>query len=87
VPDATTAPGLTIPEFAKRYRIGRDAARAMIRRGDVVAVNVAATACGRPRWIVTPEALAEFERRRSAAPPSKPPRRRKRTQEVDYFPD
>jgi hypothetical protein len=79
--------GLTIPEFARRYRIGRDAARAMIRRGDVVAINVAATACGRPRWIVTPEALAEFEKRRQSGPAPKPPRRKKRTAVIDFYPD
>ena len=50
--------GLTVPEFCRRYRKGEDAVRAMIARGELVAVNVASTLCGKPRWVITPEAIA-----------------------------
>jgi hypothetical protein len=60
-----------------------------IRRGELKAINVATALCGKPRWVVTPEALAEFERRRVGGPPPKKERkRRKRDPDfIDYYPD
>jgi hypothetical protein len=81
------AVSLTVSEVAKRYRISRDKVRGFITRGELVAVNVAATLCGRPRFVITPEALARFEKRREAAFPPKPQRRKKPTGLVDFFPD
>jgi hypothetical protein len=82
----TVDPGLTVRDVARRYRVGEDKVRAWIRRGELAAVNTAAL-CGRPRWVVSTEALAAFERRRTASPPPKPPRRRRRQALVDYYPD
>jgi hypothetical protein len=59
----------------------------MIARGELGAVNTAAARCGRPRYVVLPHHLTEFERQRSAAPPPKPPRRRKKPYTIDYYPD
>jgi hypothetical protein len=59
----------------------------MIARGEVVAVNTASTVCGKPRWIILPEALATFERRRRSAGPAPKPRRQKRSDIVDFYPD
>ena len=43
---------------------------------------------GRPRWVITPEALAAFERARTGGPATQQvPRRRRRLQAVDYFAD
>ncbi len=86
--DADAAPGrsLTVSEVARRYRVGEDKVRTWIRRGDLRAINTADVACGKPRYVVPPEALDEFERRRSAASPPKP-KRQKRSQEIDYFPE
>jgi hypothetical protein len=61
--------------------------RAWIGRGELKAINTATALCGKPRWVVTVESLAEFERRRAGGPPPKPERRRKRSYAVDYFPD
>jgi hypothetical protein len=61
--------------------------RAWIRRGDLSAINTADVNCGKPRFVVTAEALVELERRRAAAEPPKASRRKRRAQEVDYFPD
>jgi hypothetical protein len=61
--------------------------RAWIRRGELKAINTAGALCGKPRFVIPPEALAAFERSRDAAPPPKPPRRRKRIQVTDYYPD
>ncbi len=85
--DTTAAAGLTTADVAKRYRVGQDRVRAWIAAGELRALNTASAQCGRPRYVVTPEALAEFERRRAAGPPPKAPRRRRQAAAVDYYPD
>jgi hypothetical protein len=80
--------GLTVFDVARRYRVGQDKVRAWIARGELRAVNTAAALCGRPRWVIPADALADFERRRSGGPPPKPPRRRRRAAgELDFYPD
>jgi hypothetical protein len=83
MPEIPTA--LTVAEVARRYRMGKVKVRALIARGELRAMNVATSLSSKPRWIVLPEALAEFERGRAALPPS-PARRKKRTEAIDYFP-
>ncbi len=78
--------GLTVREVARRYRIGTDRVRSLIRSGELQALNLALVRCGRPRFVIMPEALAKFEQARSATPPPKPTRRKKWTTPVDYFP-
>jgi hypothetical protein len=51
------------------------------------AVNTAAVLCGKPRWVIPPEALAEFERGRAAAQPKPAPRRKRKPTAIDFFPD
>jgi hypothetical protein len=80
------APGFTVADVARRYRVGTDKVRAWIRKGELAAINTATHRCARPRFVVTAEALAEFERGRSASAPPKTKRTRKRTL-VDFFPD
>jgi len=81
------AAGLTVLDFSKRYRISPDKVRAWIVKGELAAINTASALCGKPRYVITPEALADFEKRRSAGPTPKPRRRRKRTLMVDYYAD
>jgi excisionase family DNA binding protein len=83
----TTPAGLTVREVARRYRVSPDKVRAWIDRGELAATNTAATLCGRPRWVVPPEALAAFERGRQGGPPPKPPRRRRKPAMIDFYPD
>jgi hypothetical protein len=78
--------GLTVSDVARRYRVGEDKVRNWIRNGELLAINTAAALCGKPRWVVSAEALAEFERRRSSAPPAKPPKRRRGNAIKDYYP-
>jgi excisionase family DNA binding protein len=88
VPSDHPAAGLTVAEVARRYRVGEDKVRAWIARGELKAINTAAVLCGRPRWVVPPEALAEFEKARRGSPAPKPQRqRRRRAQEIDFYPD
>ncbi|HYT89045.1 MAG TPA: helix-turn-helix domain-containing protein [Gemmataceae bacterium] len=79
--------GLTVREVAARLRVSPDKVRLWIQKGELVAVNTAAVLCGKPRYVITPEALAAFEKRRTAGPQPKTPRRRKKSQLVDYYPD
>jgi hypothetical protein len=81
------AAGLTVSDVARRYRVGEDKVRLWIKRGELSAINTAAVLCGRPRWVVTPDALAAFERRRSGGPPPRPAKRHKRSQFVDFYPE
>jgi hypothetical protein len=86
--DATTpTTGLTVREVARRYRVSPDKIRAFIARGELLAVNTASAACGKPRFVVLPHHLAAFEQRRAGGPPAKPQRRPKRSEAVDYYPD
>jgi excisionase family DNA binding protein len=83
------AAGLTVAEVARRYRVGPDKVRRWIARGELAAINTAATLCGRPRWVITPEALAAFERGRAATTPARRSTRRRRRRHVveDFYPD
>ncbi len=83
----TTGHGFTVADLAKRYRVGEDRVRAWIKSGLLKAVNTADVACGKPRFVVLPEALTEFERTRSTAPLPKLPRRRRPADQIDFFPD
>jgi hypothetical protein len=77
-----------VSEIAKRFRVGADKVRAWIRRRELLAVNTANVVCARPRWIITPEALADFERRRASGPAPKPARRKRQPLgSIDYYPD
>jgi hypothetical protein len=71
---------------ARRYRVGEDKVRAWIARGELKAVNTAMALCGKPRWVITPEAIEEFEKARRGGPAAKPPRRRRRRELVDFYP-
>lgn len=84
----TVAPGLTVADIARRYRISPDKVRAWIRRGELAAINTSDRRCARPRFVVPPDCLAAFERGRQAATPDAPrPRQKKRTNVIDFYPD
>jgi excisionase family DNA binding protein len=82
-----TARGFRVRQVASRYRVGKDTVLTWIRKGELAAVNTASVRCGKPRYVILPEALAEFERGRAAVTPEKPVRRRKQMAPVDYYPD
>ena len=80
------AHGHTTRDVSRRYRVGEDKVRGWIARGELKAINTAAALCGKPRWVITSDALAEFERRRAGGQPPKPERRR-RIAGRDFYPD
>ena len=85
MPDLT--PGYTVRDLAARYRVGEDKIRGWIKSGELSAINTAAVACAKPRYVVTADAIHDFERRRHAGPttPTKKTRRKK-TDLIDYYP-
>jgi transposase len=87
VPTDTRTAGYTVADLARRYRVSEDRVRGWIARGEMRAINRRDTRSGRPSWVVTTEALAEFERGRQATPPPKPLRGKKKRNLVDFYPD
>jgi hypothetical protein len=81
--------GLTVPEVARRYRIREDKVRGLIRRGELAAVNTCGQRCGRPRFVITREALADFEKAWAAQTDTPNRARPKRLPKgtIDFFPD
>jgi excisionase family DNA binding protein len=79
--------GHTVRELAKVLRVSPDKVRGWIARGELGAINTAAARCGKPRYVILPHHLAEFEGRHAAAQPAEPVRRKRRTVAVDYYPD
>lgn len=74
----------TVQEIAERWGCGEDKVLSLIGKLDLIAFNIAVNrSAKRPTWRITPEALADFERRRSTQPaPKQEPRRRHQTNEV-----
>jgi transposase len=85
--DGAAAGGLTVSEVAWRYRVSPDKVRHWVNSGELRAINTAGVLCGKPRWVIPPDALSEFEKRRAGGPAPKAPRRRRRSEMVDYYPD
>jgi excisionase family DNA binding protein len=85
--EAKRVSGYTPNELARLLRVSADRVRRWITNGELTALNTAPSRCGRPRYVILPHHLAEFERRRAAAALKPAPWRRRRTTEVDYFPD
>jgi hypothetical protein len=81
------ARGLTVRDVALRYRVGEDKVRRWIKAGELAAINTAATLCGKPRYVVTVEAIKRFDARRTVCPPPKTERRRRQSGVTDYYPD
>src|SRR5919197_98385 len=69
--------GFSVADLCIRWKVGADKVHRFIRRGELMAVNLAADLSARPMWRVTRESVERFERRRSSAPTPKPQRRRR----------
>jgi hypothetical protein len=84
--DTLSPAGYTIADLCRRWRAGGDKIRGFLRRGELVAVNIAANLSRRPQWRITAESVERFEQRRSSAPALKPARRKKKAPIIDYYP-
>jgi excisionase family DNA binding protein len=80
--------GLTPREVARLLRVSPDRVRSWIASGELGAIDTATARCGKPRFVVLPQHLDDFERHRRVSPPPKPIRRRRRQPgTIDFYPD
>jgi hypothetical protein len=85
-PPPATARGLTPREVAHLWRVSPDRVRAMIRRGELQALDMGTPQ--RPRLVILPEHLQQYARaHRAATTPRAAPRRRRPPPVIDYYPD
>ena len=79
--------GLKTAEVAKRYRVGLDKVRSWIKSGELQAIDTSPHRCGRPRFIILPDAIADFENRRAFIKPrAERPKRRIQPKDIpEYF--
>ena len=77
---------LTVKQVAEQLGVGQHAVLALIRSGDLQAIDVSLQPGGRPRWRIMPDDLEGFLARRThqAAAPRRR-RRRKPTNVKAYF--
>jgi helix-turn-helix protein len=79
--------GYTPREVARVLRVSPDRVRLWIKQGELSAINTATARCGKPRFVILPHHLAEFEASRRADAPAKPaPRRRRSPAGIDFYP-
>jgi hypothetical protein len=72
--------------YARRLGVNVHKIISFIRSGELQALNLATDRAGRPRWKLTAEAIANFERRRAALPqPKLSRRRRKKDNVIEFF--
>lgn len=75
----TIEKAITPKQFAERFGCCVHTVLALIRSGELIAVNVGRKGGQRPRWRITPEAIEQFESLRSSSKgkPIRQPRRQK----------
>ena len=78
---------LTPPQVAEQLAVDPSKVIVWIKRGELVAVNLASRIDGRARYRISAEALGEFLRRRTATPTARPTRsrRRRETTVTEFF--
>lgn len=82
------ARGWTINELAKILRVSPDKIRGWIRSGNLKAINIASTLAGKPRFVILPKHLEEFEQTRTTGPPPKTIRKKRKPKGyIDFYPD
>jgi excisionase family DNA binding protein len=85
-PPAQRSSWLSPPQIAEVLGVDASKVLAWLKRGELVGVNLAESATGRPRWRISQEALDRFlAARQSHAPQPKVTRRRKRSAQVIEF--
>ena len=76
---------LSVRDLAKRWKVGIDQVLHLIASGKLIAIDMRNEGSKRPRWRISPAAVAAYEKpRASKAPAPKGPRRRKSTAKERY---
>jgi hypothetical protein len=81
VPTTMMNPGM----IATRYGISPDKVLAWIHSGELRAINIAKTRASRPRWVISTDDLAAFERSRECVPHTRHSHHRHCRKEVTEF--
>ncbi len=76
---------LGVKDLCERFAVGEGTILGWIARGELKALNVARQTGTRPKWRVSPEALAAFELLRTPTPPTPKPARRKRPADAEVI--
>lgn len=76
---------LTPPEIATRFGCKPETVIVWIRNGELAAINLARRGSLRPRYRVSPQALATFEQVRSVVPKAAPVRKPRRDLKIKRF--
>jgi hypothetical protein len=80
------ATAITPPALAKRYGVAPEKILAWIRAGELVAINIAARLGGRPRYVISANAVEAFELARSSQRPAKNiPKKIKMPSVIEFF--
>lgn len=76
----------TVRDVARFLRVSPDKIRKWIQQGKLKAINTADAMCSRPRYVILPHHIAEFETVRHAGPNGKKVPQKKRSDRTDYYP-
>jgi hypothetical protein len=74
----TTEQTLTPPQLARRWGVAAEKVNALIRSGQIRALNLATDPRGRPRYRIYVSEILRFEDSRASKPPVPKQRRRRR---------
>jgi hypothetical protein len=61
---------VTAPVLAKRWGVGTDKVTGFIKSGELQAINIATKIGGRPRYLISEDAIAAFKKARQVVPDS-----------------
>lgn len=75
---------ITPPALAKIWGVDETKITEFIAAGELKAVNLARRGCRNPRWKISPQAIADFERSRQPIPTATKATPRKRAQVKQY---
>jgi hypothetical protein len=85
---ATQKRRYTPPALAKLWGVKPDKVIGFIRRGELQAINIGTNPNGRPRFLISEEAIAAFEARRAVVPQVKVTRARRKHRDprvIEFF--
>ena len=80
-----TSDYLTPPKLAKLWHKKPASIIDEIKAGRLRGFTTSSPGCSRPRWLISPDAVREYEEARQAKPAEKPTRRRRIASGRDWF--
>ena len=78
-------PFYNLTEIATRWGCCHSSVLSLVKSGQLTALDISSNPSGRARYIVSADALDEFELRRTVSPPSPPVKRRAKVRRGDVI--